>query len=253
MRKITIILFLAIIAGGCYVNRKAVNVNSLAGVVENETVLEKTERQNITSAGFYIQKAEIEFNNQYGNQKFLASIKFEYPEKYLISLKSRTGIEGVRVFINKDSVFVNDRINKKLYIGTTLYLKKNFGVDRNLLPLIFGDLVINKSQKSFNGKCVNDKLMFNCIISGVNLNYSIDCRKGKSTQVVLKNSYLQESVNLKSDGFLKADNILVPRYLVVDDFNTNTKIRIKFLKIEHPWNGTVKFVAGKGYELIELL
>ena len=118
MRKIVIILFLAIIAGGCYVNRKAANVVTLSdGVAENETILERTERQNITSRGFNIQKAEIEFNNQYGNQKFLASIKFEYPEKYLISLKSRTGIEGVRVFINKDSVFVNDRINKKLYIG----------------------------------------------------------------------------------------------------------------------------------------
>ena len=92
-------MFLAIIAGGCSVARKTVNT-TIVTTTESKSILDITERQNISSAGFFIQKAEVEYNNQYGSQKFLASIKFEYPDKYLISLKSRTGIEGVRIFIN---------------------------------------------------------------------------------------------------------------------------------------------------------
>lgn len=219
----------------------------------NRNVLEIVEKQNISSSGFIIQKAEIEFTNQYGSQKFLANIKFEYPGKYLISLKSRTGIEGVRIFINDDSLFVNDRINKMLYFGTPLYLKRKLGISTNLLPLIFGDLVLKNGQKNTKENCVNDILLFNCIVDGVSLNYQIDCKKGKTASVKLRNSYLSESVSVKSHGYMKAGTSLMPKYLDIEDLNSNIKIRIRYIKFDQPWSGTVKFVPGKGYELKELL
>ena len=40
---------------------------------------------------FFIQKAEIEVINQDGKEKYLSTIKYEKPDKYLISIKSRTG------------------------------------------------------------------------------------------------------------------------------------------------------------------
>jgi hypothetical protein len=33
----------------------------------------------------------------------------------------------------------------------------------------------------------------------------------------------------------------------------NIRIKIKIVKTEYPWNGIVRFVPGKGYELIEIL
>jgi hypothetical protein len=211
------------------------------------------ERQNLTSTGFFIQKAEVELNNQNGKQKFLSSVKFVYPDKYLISLKSRTGIEGARIYITKDSLIVNDRINKKMYFGTTLYLKRKYGLSQSLLPIIFGDLVAGNTQQELKEKCLEENLEFNYVLGGVTLNYNIDCKRNKSTLVNLKSNYLQQAVKLRSDGYLKTGNIIVPRFIEIEDLNTNTKISIRFKKIENPWNGNFKFIPGKGYELIELL
>ena len=71
-------------------------------------------------------------------------LKFEYPDKYLISIKSRTGIEGARIYISEDTILFNDRINKKMYYGSSLYLKRKYGLTTNFLPLIFGDIVSRK-------------------------------------------------------------------------------------------------------------
>lgn len=242
------------VAGGCSLTRKAGNITAPASLLnESGNILDNVERQNLSSAGFFIQKAEVELNNQSGKQKFLASIKFEYPDRYLISVKSRTGIEGARIFITKDSLIVNDRINKKMYFGSTGYLKRKLGLNQSLLPLIFGDMVTENNQRDLKQKCSEGKLGFTCVLSGVTLIYNIDCKRNKSSLVTLKSSYLQQDVNIRSEGSLKTGNILVPRNIEVEDLNTNTIIRIRFIKVENPWNGELKFIPGKGYELIELL
>ena len=40
----------------------------------------------------------------------MATIKYELPDKYLISIRSKAGIEAARIFITKDTVLINDRI-----------------------------------------------------------------------------------------------------------------------------------------------
>jgi hypothetical protein len=240
-------------AAGCSLSRKAANLNDhLNESNESGNILENVARQNLTSAGFLVQKAEVEFNNQNGKQKFLATIRFEFPDKYLISLKSKTGLEGARIYISKDSLFVNDRINKKMYFGTTLNLTRKFGLNQSLLPLLFGDLVLEKYQKTLKEKCIDDKLEINFVIRGIDINYSIDCNYGKSSLVIVKSNYLQGGVKLTSKEYMKAGSILIPKVLEIEDSITNTKIRIRFIKIVYPWNGNVKFLPGKGYELIEL-
>jgi hypothetical protein len=140
-----------------------------------------------------------------------------------------------------------------MYFGTTLYLKRKYGLSQSLLPLIFGDVVAGNTQQDLKEKCLEDNLEYNYVLGGVTLNYSIDCKRNKSTHVTLKSNYLQQAVKFKSEGYLKTGNIIVPRIIEIEDLNTNTKIRIRFKKIENPWNGNFKFIPGKGYELIELL
>ena len=242
------------LAGGCSLTKRAGNVTiPLPVATESDNILENVARQNITSAGFFIQKAEIELTNQNGKQKFLASIKFEYPYKYIISIKSRAGIEGARIYISKDSIMVNDRINKKMYFGTTFSLTRKYGLSQSLLPLVFGDLLVEKNQQKLKEKCLDGNLEFNCVLRGVSLNYELDCKKSKSLKVTIRNNYLQKDVNIISEGYLKTGNIVIPRVIEVEELNTNIKFRIRYIKIQYPWNGTVKFVPGKGYELIELL
>jgi hypothetical protein len=215
-------------------------------------VLESVNNQNVTNQGFFIQKAEVEILSQTGNEKFIATVKFSFPGKYLISLKSRTGIEGARIYINNDSVIVNDRINKKLYIVKSLYLEKNFGLTPALLGLIFGDLILEKKDLSKNVICAKKELESICNVKGVSLKYFIDCDKRKTISVEMINNYNQTSVEIKYEKFINRSGILVPAEIEIGDYNTSTKIGIRINKMETPWNGIIDFIPGKGYELIEL-
>jgi hypothetical protein len=254
LRKIAIILFLGIVASGCSVTRKSGSKHAaFPELIETKNDLENVTKQNITSAGFFIQKAEIELSNQNGKQKFIATVKFAYPDKYLISLKSRTGIEGVRIYISKDSLIGNDRINKKMYFVSVFYLKQKFGLTQSLLPLIFGDLIKGEKQQEPEEKCVGGSLEFKTLFKGVNLSYNIDCWKSKTSIVDVSNFYLEQSVKLRSIGYMNTGVITIPKVIEIEDLSQYSKIRIKFVKIEYPWNGNVKFIPGRGYEIIELL
>jgi hypothetical protein len=220
---------------------------------DSGNILERVIKQNITSASFFIQKAEIELINGSEKQRFLGSIKFEYPEKFLISLKSRTGIEGARIFINKDSILVNDRINKKMYFGTALNLKRKFGLNQSVIPLIFGDMVIDNRFNAGVSKCEDNKLRVDCNFRGITMNYNIDCKKSKIAQISLGNSSLKDNITINYSNYVFIDSTLCPRIIEITDMQYNIRIKIKIVKTEYPWNGIVRFVPGKGYELIEIL
>jgi hypothetical protein len=254
LQKIAVILFLGFLAVGCSVTRKAGNVKyPESNEAGSENIYERVTRQNITSASFFIQKAEVEFITGSEKKKFLASIKFEYPDKFLFSLKSKTGIEGARIFINKDSLLVNDRINKKMYFGTTLNLKRKFGLNQSVIPLIFGDMLVDSKLCAETGNCENNKLRVDCNIRGITMNYSIDCKKSKVEQINLGNSNLKDNININYSSFVFLNNSLIPRIIEIADMQYNMRVRIRIIKTEYPWNGNVKFMPGKGYELIEIL
>lgn len=224
-----------------------------SGDTNSENVIQRVIKQNVTSSGFFIQKAEIELITQNEKKKFLGSIKFEYPDKFLISLKSRTGIEGARIYINKDSIIVNDRINKKMYFGTALNLKRKFGLNQSVIPLIIGDMVVENRVNAGIGKCEDNRLKVDCNVRGVTTRYNIDCKRGKIDQVNLGNSNLKENININYSNFINLNSTLIPRIIDVENLQNNIKVRIKILKAEYPWNGDVRFVPGKGYEIIEIL
>ncbi len=254
MRKIAGIIFLGLVVTGCSVVRssgKTLSDNPNNFIKGN--VLGDTENQNITNSGFFIQKAEIEVLTSEGNNKFTANIKFEKPNKYLISLRSRTGIEGGRILISGDSIQMNDRINKKLYLGTSGYLIKKYGFSQSFLPIIFGDLILDKNCETGGERCMGDKLIFGCQLKGVLLNYVIDCKRGKVMSANQVNSYNQPGMNIKYKKFFNVSGILIPKIIEFNDSQYNIGVRIKIMKVQLPWTGNLNFIPGRGYELIELL
>ena len=222
--------------------------NTLTG-----NIIESVKRQNITNSGFFIQKADIEIESQNGKDRYLGSVKFEKPDKYLISIKSRSGIEGARIYISNDTIMVNDRINKKLYFGTSFYLRKKYGIDQSCLPLILGDIVSDKVCEENQEKCSGDKIMTSCFPKGISLNYEIDCRKRKTIMVEQINNFSQTGVKITYNKFRYVDNIYIPGIVEFKDSQYNATIKIRIMKVDFTWNGSVKFVPGKGYELIELV
>jgi hypothetical protein len=209
---------------------------------------ENIQYQNITNNGFFIQKAEIEIITPGGREKLIGTIKFEKPDKYLISIKSRTGIEGARIYITKDTVLVNDRINKKLYSGTAGYLKLKYGVSQNLLPLLSGDIILDPTCENIAVKCKDERARINCPVKGVYLYYTVDCKASKTNMV----SFGEQGVSVKYENYFVLNTIMLPRNVDFNSSKYDISVKIKIVKVEYPWNGNVSFISGKGYELIEL-
>ncbi len=254
MRKIALISAIGLLTLSCSVTRR---VNRETTATENRPtsgdVLESIKEQNITDSSFFIQKAEFEITTKEGSEKYIGTVKYQKPDIYLISLKTRTGIEGARIFISSDTILVNDRINKKIYFGKPYYLKKKYGLTLSCLPLIFGDLVTESNFSLDQVKCSGDKLKINCNVTGVILNYDVDCRKRKVILVNQTDNYGDQNLNIKFEKFFSIGSILLPGAIEIIDTQFDAKIKIRILKVEYPWNGTVKFIPGKNYELIELV
>lgn len=253
MQKIGYLIIYCLIFSGCASLKPNTGRNEILPDTAGLSINERVARQNLSAKGFFIQKAEIEYTADGKKETFLATIKFVFPDRYLISFKSKTGIEGARIYINKDSVLVNDRINKITYFVNTLFLRRKFGIDQNFLPLVYGDLIDNSFKYSLKNQCVNGTSVIERNIHGVRLHYIIDCKKGKSESVEVASSTKDSSLKIEYQGFRKILNFLYPGEINLNYIKNNIRIRLMIKKIEFPWNGAIKFLPGKGYQITELL
>jgi hypothetical protein len=227
--------------------------DGLSNEIINEKLFENIKNQNITTNNFFIKKAEIEISTQERTQKILGSLKFKKPDKYLISLKSREGIEAARIFISDDTILINDRISRKQYYGSSKYLKTKYGISAAVLPVIIGDYISDTLSDSNPTKCSGGKMDIDGIVSEIKIRYVIDCKKGKSILVITGNSLNEGGIEIQYDDFFKKGNIITPGKIGIKDTKRKTKIEIKIQKIESPWNGNVEFIPGNRYEIIQLL
>lgn len=254
MQKISSILFLVVIISGCSVLKKG--SDKYAGDSDNYLPvnnIQSTKSKNITANSFFIEKAEIEIVSPGLKEKFLGSIKFEKEGKYLISLKSLTGIEVARIFVSEDTLLANDRINRKLYYGYPDYFLRKYGIPEALLPVIFGDLVGDKIAGKDSSECIDGRLNQAYLIKGIRMLYVIDCKKNKIISAVPENSFRSESFRINYTKFTKRNELIFPVQIDITDTQRNTTIKIKIIKITSGLKDKIEFIPGNKYELIRLL
>ena len=216
------------------------------------SLIETLERQNLTNKNFYIQKADIEVNSDNQNQKFSASIKYETSGVYLISLRSKTGIEAARVYLTKDTVLINDRINRKLFYGNPDVLGVKYGIPAEVVPLLVGDYIQEDKTSLQEKPCVDGQIEMDGSVGGIKIRYTVDCKKAKVITAVREGSLFNIITELTYRKFIKTGDILSPGKIHITDFKTMVNIDITIGKILYPWYGKIEFVPGNKYELIEL-
>lgn len=253
MQKIGFILYLVVVFSGCSAyhfgkNSNYTESNSLTPVKLSDRLL----YNNLSNESFFIEKAEIQFSNSSNKQEFLGSIKFEKPDKYLISLKSKSGIEGVRVYLSSDSLMVNDRLNKVYYYGSPSYIAGKYGISPEFICGLFGDFIPDKKNVINDEDCYNDRAGLSVGVKGLKINYIIDCKANKVISANVGNSLNAEGTSLEYSKMKNISGILVPQSIVLTDSKRNNRILIKILRIQKPWTGTIDFIPGKNYERIKL-
>jgi len=204
---------------------------SLASIREN----------NISDSSFFIQKAKIELKAGNSKDDFLASIKFRNHDSILISVRSMTGIELVRIFIEKDSVFVNERLNNLNLYGTIHEFVRKYGVTKNLLCIMLGDLIYSDSQeKNLIGENGRSKF-FETKVDNRKIEYEIDFirRKVLNTRVYDIDNKLD--IALKYNDFKSTGNCKFAQRIDITGYHDYNRITIDIKKIDSPFSGEMRF------------
>lgn len=251
MYKVIFILTAVIITTGCSVFQRAERSELKGTVVANWEVIEElVVKQNITANNFFINKARIEIITRDVKESFLATIKFIYPDTFLVSLRSKTGIEAARIYFTGDTILINDRINRKLFYGRPGNAGRKYGISPEILPVLLGDFIDENVNQSDN-ECINGEIVINTAIAGNKIRYLIDCNNAKVITVSRESSNNNIPAIIKFGKFIREGGIFFPSIIDIEYSEMNVNIKIE--KMEYPWNGNIDFINGNNYELVELL
>ena len=252
MRKVIIFLILIAAGLGCSVLRvEKYGEEDLSAISSSEVFMRNIIKQNLTSQSFFIQKALIQLSAEGGKEKFLANVKFQPPDTFLISLRMNNGIEVLRIFTSNDTIIILDRIKRKQYYGSDQYLIKRFGLSTNILPLIFGDFISsNYYDNAF--KCSKGKSNMIEIINEAQISYVIDCNKMKCTQANIEFKANTDRIGLFYSNFTKNGGVRIPGKILITDRKNEIELLIEIKKYLFPWNGNVELTSGTKYEMIQL-
>jgi len=247
-----VIFFLLFIFYGCSVSKLEKRNNSNNYLEKSKLInIESIVKQNITNESFKIQKCEIELISGDRKEKFIASVKFQKPDSFLISLRSGTGIEAARMFITSDTVIINDRFNKIILYGSDFDLKKKYGFNVEILPLLFGDLIIDRINKINELSCIDIKKI-DASLGGFKVSYTVNCDKGKVILISAENEFNTKNLNLKFENFKSIQGYLLPMKAEITGLESFDNLIIKFNKIDRVLNEKIVFVPGKNYRLVPI-
>ncbi|MBK9388914.1 MAG: DUF4292 domain-containing protein [Bacteroidetes bacterium] len=249
MYKEVAIYFILLFFSGCSVFKIQDGGNAIN---KNYVDLDKIVKKNLTNYSFYIQRADIEINSGGERRTFLASVKFNRPDTFLISIRSKSGIEAARVFLTNDTLLVNDRINKIVYYGSGEDLILKYGYSGYFLPLLFGDFI-------FKGENVNDTVNCNEGVLNIISNYKekgfkycIDCYSEKILSVEIINEIETRPVIIEYLDSDRKDKIDYYSQVQLSNLKGFERIILKYEKIDVPYKGTIEFIPGKNYEQVRI-
>ena len=245
----TLIFILLIMLSSCSVSRRAGEKADTSGY-SSLNLIERTEAGNMTKKNFNISKAEIEIINNGKKQKLLASLKYRNPGIYLLSIKSRAGIEAARGYITEDTVLINDRIYKKLYCGSTDYLSNKYGISTAALPLMTGDFLFNDTTYSKSINCKNGEAKLEANLKNNKVLYSLDCKRAKVTEASIVNEEESGVIRMNFSEFKESNGLIFPGAIEIEDYSIQNQLKIHISVIEFNITDNVEFIPGKNYERI---
>jgi len=211
---------------------------------------EKISITNVTAKNFNIQKAEIELLNNGEEKKLLANMKYRKPGIYLVSIRNRMGMEAARVYLNEDTILINDRVYKRLYCISTDYLLDKYGISTQILPIINGDFISDIKKRADIIECEEGNMEIRENIQKREIWYYVDCEIKKAVAARISDIYNKKEINFKFSNFKVYEGTIFPEYIEIEDFTKQTIIKIEISDIEFGKTENIEFTPGQNYEKI---
>jgi len=205
----------------------------------NTTRSEKYEPNRLVF-NYFSAKGKMNYRNE--DNKTKANIYIRMRKDSLIWFSARlAGVEGLRVLISKDSVFILDRGNKRYYTHdyTSISERLNFRVNYDMIQsLIIADLPFKNQE---NTKLVKRRNHFlsKQEVQGFLIENSISRFINRLTKIVVKEEEdTANQLTINYENFQKVGKLLLPyqskanlQYFK-DETKQNTSVEINFTKIE---------------------
>lgn len=254
MRKVTLIsVLIGIIALSCSVSKKTVSENLPSYEPAGSSyALREILRNNLSNNDFYIQRADVRLTQENMAVNFNASIKFRRPDSILVSVKAKTGMEAGRALITRDTIIINDRINKKVIVGDAKSIRKKYGIDPGYIFALLGDLIISEAESVRDINCSKGMILPTLQVNDKRIEYTIDCSKGKVVKASFEGDIRSGNIMIAYSDFITVNRIRFPEKIEVSDDMNNVTILITIRKIDMPWEGPLKFITGSGYKTVRI-
>lgn len=254
MQKIVLIsVLVAGIISGCAGTRK---YKTSKGVITDAAVYGNTLRSvtvnNLSAQNFYIQRADIKVTQENITVRMTATVKFRRPDTLLVTVKSRTGIEAARAFITRDTILVNDRINKKLYIGKPELIGSKYGIEPVLIYAILGDVIVDEGDEARLMECKKGINSMGLEVNKRRIVYTMDCNSRKAIETYFEGDIKSGNITLKFSDIMQAGKVKYPQNIEINDDLKSVSINVGIKKIELPWEGEIAFIPGSGYKVVKI-
>ena len=244
------IFLLSVILGSCSVFRKSENRSKALTSATGKNI--DIVNNNISNNSFFIQKASVTVSENNVTNRFLATIKYKLPDSILISVKARIGFEAARIFMTKDTLIINDRINRKVRVGNPQVLKKKYGIEPAYIFIVLGDFIIARESMDLPVNCRNGLYGDKFIVGEREINYVADCRKRKIVNASFEGDIKTGSIDFKFSEFISADDMILPGIIEVSGTASSLKATIEIEKAVSNYQGNIGFKSGGNYDVIRL-
>jgi hypothetical protein len=161
------------------------------------------------------------------------------------------GIEVARILLTSDTILVNDRLNRTLYFGSNENIKRNFGFDLMLFPVLLGDLMIG-SQALQGVNCNDASAVFREFGRNYVINYFIDCATRKTKKATVETGFMNENIAIEFDDFAEDGKMIFPRHIRINNFANFALLEMKIDRVEFSANSNIEFIPGRNFERVEL-
>ena len=243
---LTGLIYLVLFAG-CATRHKLENIATEVQKVDDKNLLMRVEGKNLTANGFYIQKGKILSISESGRISLYFTMKYNSEGKYIISLRSKAGMEAFRVYLSRDTILVNDRLKRNILYGNPGDFEKITGIPVALLKISVGDLFMNRPSNSDGTNCKNNELKLYDYLLGLSVNSTIDCKEAKVKSMIVSTGEPDQFISINYFKF-RDDNYSVPKRIEINDAGRKIRIIISIEKYLCPWLGDIDFIPGEGYQ-----
>jgi hypothetical protein len=208
-------------------------------------------KNNINGTDYNVIKGSVSVRGSNKAGKYIFSLRHKAPDSYLLSIKNSLGIEGGRIFITKDTLLINDRINRKILYGKPGTIEKLTGIPVFFKELIFGDVLLISELKEEQIEIINNKAIVNQIIGGFVGRSEINSKLNKITNAKWARGNGINEIQVSYSNFDKGGKHL-PRKINIISGNGSSDLIIRVDKIDFGLIDSIKFIPGENYTFEEI-